>query len=195
MPGSENYVLGSCLGYQYLLLGEYDLSCGCDVSLAQYNANSGSYEIVWSVAPVPNKFAMMAEISRDCEMLAVGYTSYDYSKNTVVLYNPLKSKPHVWTYQFPNGTGGDNLMSSISMAPSGNTLSVGLWGDLKADVPQLYVFNTASNVPATMTYSGSVFSTTLFENRQNETYVIVGSKNDHATQWGNGVLSLVKYNN
>jgi len=188
---TTGYLLGTCIAnsVQYILVGETD--CSCSNTLLKFDSTSKKFVQVFSTSPTSSRWVAGVALSADCSTLAIGLNDWTYLSNSITVYNPLQNK-QLFSFSFPNATrnDGQDVLSSIAVANDGSLISVGLWGDESNDVPQLWAFSR-SGTALSMTYQGSVFTTYIFYSGGIQ-FIIVGSKTNHANQWGNGVLSLVQ---
>lgn len=116
------------------------------------------------------------------ENLAIGIQRYGephYAR--VVKYN-LPSETQILSYIISDDTpqaSFQNGFSELQLSSDGQVLAVGTWGTGDPNVPELYVFHGAEQVPAlTHDVTGSIL--TLDLNRDG-TKLVVGAKDEHAT--------------
>jgi len=133
---------------------------------------------------------MLPYFASDCQSFVVGYTSKNML-HSEMHYWLIGAGEQVWSFSFPNSTDDQDAFSDLAISNDNSIIAAGIWGDVNATYPQLYVFHKSSNVPIAHQFPGSVFLVKTIQKDQ-DTQFLVLSKTGHANEWGYMAISLLQ---
>ncbi len=155
-------------------------------SLRMMQWNGTAYATLWTI-PGGGYSLKTCSFSDDGQTFASGWYRSDFYQNRVRIFAMPSSSP-LWTYDYPvSGGAYQDIPSDIALAPNGETLVVGSWGDQLGINPEVHLFGRDQPTPlATFDTPGSVFDVDLMPDGEGGLFLTACGKTIHANQNGRG---------